>query len=410
MLHRSRVISSLFVFAAALFLRTSPAAAQCLPDNLDTVPCCVPVGVTLPVFPAISQSSKFVCFRDCAPVVNANLCVTVDPPVPTPVCGVYTIKFKVRQCGGTMPILFQGNLRAQYSRNWIESPLPGAMTGVWRFLLNGDWKASAFLQASPSWASPNVKPGCYTAYNAMYVAGYIDYAFDCATSTWTAAWAFNHDCDRIHHPPGSPRPAPGAGYHPTRTWTFLGPGTGFVVDPTVGTITGVGPAIDEAVRWNDWSTQPAICRGEEKSTGNVVQLGPVCMCSTMPTAPGQYENTAIDVFGGCGSMSRTLLPPIVPMVQKRIGRWTVAGTFPGFEYLNIDMGDMDYFNSCTGLTTTEFFEGVTTLGGYPAMSYAGVPFGRTQMDLGSSNRSPLSMARRVGVPHITQFVINLNLP
>jgi len=41
------------------------------------------------------------------------------------VCGLYTIKFKIKVCGGAQPILWQGNLRAHYSRNWTENPSPG---------------------------------------------------------------------------------------------------------------------------------------------------------------------------------------------------------------------------------------------------------------------------------------------
>lgn len=394
--------------AAAFLASPTPAAAQCMPDLLDSQPCCLPVAANLPVFPAISQSSKFLCFRDCATQLNANLCVTIDPPAMAGggICGVYTIKFKVRQCGGTMPILWQGNLRAQYSRNWLEAAPTGTNYGVWRFLLNGDLKATATLQANPSWANPNVRPGCYGNFNAIYVAGYIDYAYDCNLNTWTAAWAVNHDCDANHHPVGSPR---AGAFHPTRSWTFLGPGAGFVPNTTT-TLTGAGAVGGEALRWNDWSTAPAICRGEEPVNGLVQSLGSFCPCSTNPGAPGQYENSIVSVQGSCGSFSRTIVPPIVPFLQKRIGQWTNPNVFPGLEYLNIDMGDMDYNNACTLLFSTEFFEGVTTLGGYPATSYSAVPLGRQQMDLGSANRSPSNPARRVGVPHITNYVINFDMP
>jgi len=403
----TRRLTALTLAAAALVLSLAPSArAQCVPDGFDSLPCCTPMSPTLPTFPGIaSATSKFICFRDCAIQVNQNLCVTIDPPLATPICGVYTIRFKVRQCGGTMPILWQGNLRAHYSRNWQEANT--AMNfGVWRLLVNGDMKATSTLTSNILWASPNIQPACYSTYGGIYVSGYIDYAFDCTASTWTAAWALNHECDRYAHIPGQPR---GGAYHPTRSWTFLGPGAGFVVNTTT-TLTGAGPVGHEAVRWNDWSTLPNICRAEEHSGGQIGSLGSLCPCSSSPGAPGQYENTSLNVVGTCGSFSRTSPAPNLALLQKRIGQWTNGAAFPGVEYLNIVQGDLDYMNSCTAGFSVEYFEGVTTLGGFPASDYSSAPLGRQQMDLGSSNRSPSSMVRRVGVPHVTQYLINVDMP
>jgi len=409
---RRLVAFPLAVLLSAALAPFPPARAQCVPDNLDSLPCCTPVAANLPVIPAVSQSAKYVCFNNCATQVNQNLCVDIDPPAPAnlggPICGIYLIRFKVKTCGGGQ-VLWQGNMRAHYSRNWLETDASGQSVGVWRFLLNGDFKASAFLQGTTQWSSPNVRPGCYTTFNAIYVAGYVDYAFDCTFNTWSAAWVLNHDCDSNHHPAGSPRPAPLGGFHPTRSFTFLGPGAGFVVDPST-TLTGGGAVGNEAVRWNDWSALPNICRTEEQVSGLVTKLGPSCPCSTIPGAPGQYEWTDVQLSGACGSAQRTIQPAIVPLWQKRIGRWTNPAVFPGIEYVNVDMGNMDYFNSCNGNFTTEFMEGVTTLGGFPATNYAFMPLGRTFMDLGSSNRSPNNLARRVGVPHITQYLVNIDLP
>jgi hypothetical protein len=380
-----------------------------MPDLLDTVPCCSPSPIALPAFPAISQSSRFICFRDCAPQINQNLCVVIDPPQPIGVgggilCGVYLIKFKIQTCG-TSQILWQGNLRAHYSRNWQEIDPSGLNHGVWRFLLNGDLKATAFLQGTSQWASPNVQPGCYSSYGRIYVGGYIDYAFDCGSSTWQAAWSFNHDCDTIHHQAGSPR----AGvYHATRSWTFLGPSVGFIVDPSATTTAG-GVSAGEAMRWNDWATLPNICRGEEQIGGQITQLGSRCLCSTSPLAPAQYEMTDLGVGGVCGSVARTTPAP-TSLWQKRIGRWTAPLTFPGQEELNLVMGDMDYQNGCNLLFQQEFYEGAATIGGWFPITYTGIVLGKQFVDLGSSNRSPTNMAKRVGVPHVTQSILNIDLP
>lgn len=411
---RRRFISTLVAPAALAVLSglaSLPASAQCMPDLLDTVPCCSPISAALPTFPGISQSSKFICFRDCAIQINQNLCVTIDPPQPIAtggaiLCGVYTIRFKVRQCGGTMPILWQGNLRAHYARNWQEIDPSGLNHGVWRFLVNGDLKATAFLQSTAAWGSPNVQPGCYSAFNAIYVGGYIDYAQECSGGTWQAAWSLNHDCDAVHHPAGEPR---AGAFHPTRTFTFVGPGAGFVVDP-VGTPVASGASTGEAMRWNAWSSSPAICRGEEPTSNTFVSnSGPFCFCSTAPGSPGQYERSNIAAVGTCGSFARSSPAPGFT-VQKRIGRWSNPLVFPGPEALSLVLADLDFQNACTTIFSREFYEGVSTLGGWFPISYTGIVLGSQQVDLGSSNRSPGSMLRRVGVPHVTQSILNIDLP
>lgn len=410
MLRRFSIFASLAVFAAALTFGSAPARAQCMPDNLDSLPCCTPVGVTLPAFPAAGGSSKFICFRDCQTQLNQNLCVSILAPRVAisggPVCGVYTITFRITTCGGAAQSLWQGTMRAQYVRNWLENPASGQI-GVWRFLVNGDLKATPLLQSNPGWANPNVQPACYSTFNAIYVSGYIDYAFDCSNNTWSVAWALNHDCDSNHHPAGSPR---AGAFHPNRSWTFVGPAAGFVVDP-VGAVVAAGTSTAvEAFRWNDWSTVPGICRAEELNNGVFVSMGSVCPCGV---GPGQYDDTLVSVAGFClptGTTMRTLLLPAPQLRQKRIGRWTNALVFPGTEELSLSMGDMTYTNACTGINTIEWFEGVATVGGFPAQQYAPPALGTQFVDLGSCNRSPTNMSRRVGVPHVTQYIASVDIP
>lgn len=404
-------LASLALLAGAAFA-PSPARAQCVNDGFDSAPCCTPVVPTLPVFPAISQTSRFICFRDCAPIVNQGLCVDIDPPQPVTagggvVCGLYTIRFKIRLCGGAQNILWQGTLRAHYSRNWQEFDPTIPFHGVYRFLLNGDLKPTSFLLTSAQGSNPNVVPVCRASFaNNVYFGGYIDYAFDCLTATWKAAWAVNHDCDTFHHQTGQPRPAPAAGFHPTRSFTFLGPGAGFVVNATTTPIP-VGPVTRDAVRWNDWSTLPNICRGEEPMAGAVQSFGSFCLCTTSGTAPAQYEVTDVNVLGTCGS---AVQPSPIAFVSKRVGQWTNPTLFPGVEDLNFQLGFLGFQNGCTTQNSLEFYEGVTTFGGFPASDWGFASLGTVFMDLGSSNKNPASMQPRIGVPHVTQSIVNLNLP
>lgn len=411
-MNRSYRLLTYLVLISAIFVTQPPVNAQCGPDNLDSAPCCTPIAAALPVFPAISQGSKYVCFRDCGTVVNQNLCVDIDPPQPVNsggiVCGVYTIKYKIKLCGnGT--VLWRGTLRAFYARNWQEIDASGQAHGVWRFLLNGNFSATPFLQSSPQWLSPNVGPACYSIYNNIYVTGYIDYSFDCSSNTWAAAWGFQHDCDTIHHPPGSARPAPAGGYHPTRSFVFVGPSAGFVVDPLL-TLTAAGNVGDEAMRWNDWAAIPNICLTEERASGQVQLVNAGCPCSTIPGAPSQYDEFSVNIAGGCGSFAQSQPAPGVPLRQKRIGYWTNPAVFPEMEHLSFASGDLNYGNGCNLLVGIEFFEGVGTVGGRFAVGYNGVVLDRAFLDLGSANRNPTNLARHVGAPHVTQHFLNLNMP
>ena len=410
---RLRLLSPVFTLATLVLGAVAPPAkAQCGPDGLDTNPCCTPATATLPVFPAINDSSKYICFNSCMPQINQNLCVTINAPVPVNsggiVCGLYLIKFTVKTCG-TNQNLWTGNLRAHYSRNWEEIDTTGQSVGVWRFLLNGDFRPTSFLLGQPQASNPCVVPPCRVAFNnRVYVSGYIDYAFDCTSSTWNAAWAFHHECDVIHHPPGSPRAAPANGFHPTRSYTWLGPGTTFQVDP-ITTPTAFGNVVHDAVRWNDWASLPNICTSDEQAVGQMSILNQTCPCNPIPGIVTQYDETDLRVMGACGSSALTLLPAVVPLLQKRIGSWTNPGVFPGQEFLCMVSGDIDYSNGCNLLSSTEFFEGVTTIGGNFAVGYNGALLDRQFVDLGSSNRNPVNLSRRVGVAHVSEYIMNLNV-
>jgi len=397
----------------AVLAAPRPSLAQCQPDGLDVNPCCTPTPVVLPVFPGFNDTSQFICFRDCTAQINANLCVTIDPPQQVisggPVCGIYLVRFRVKLCGSGQ-VLWNGKLRAHYSRNWLETDTSGNPVGVWRFLLNGDIRPTAALLTSAQGGNPSVVPKCFAAFGQVYVYGHIDYAFDCNSGGWSAAWAFTHECDSIHHPPSSPRMAPAGGFHPTRSFVFLGP-SGFVVDP-INTPPAIGGAFAEAVRWNDWSTLPGICRGEEFAQGQTTLLGDYCECTTPgTTGPAQFAFTDVRGMGACGTMFQTLLPPVShPFLQKRIGHWSNPAVFPGFEFLCLDTGEIEYTNACTGATTNEFFQGTSTAGGFPATDYGGNPLGRSFLDLGSANRNPGNLSVRIGVPSISRYVVNLSLP
>jgi hypothetical protein len=390
----------------ALALSAPRALAQCGPDGLDGGPCCQPAGVMLPQFPPMSQGVRFICFDNCQTVTNVSYCVNLGQPIPYQaggaiVCGVYRIRVTVKSCASNTT-LWNGSVLAHYSRNWQESSVPGAINlNVWRFVVNGDFLPTAAVPNNPFF-----KPACLSTYTRVYFTGYFDYAFDCFTGQWQVAWAVDHECDGIHHAPGTSRPAPAAGLHPTTSFTFVGPDAGFVVAPA-SMARSNGPIVQQALRWNNWANLPAICNFEEPAQGNFQALNDFCMCGTAAGAH-EYIATNVTAVGGCGSSVNPSTLGI--FMQKRIGRWTNPGVFPGTETLLIDFGYLNNMNGCTGASTQEWFEGAETLRGYPAFDFAGVALGLQFEDLGSANKSATLPAVHIGAPHVTYYLLNFNLP
>ncbi|MBI1852491.1 MAG: hypothetical protein HYR85_19285 [Planctomycetes bacterium] len=406
------LLSRLALVATLAAAAASPAWAQCMPDNL-TGPCWQPTQVRLPQFPRIQDGVKYICWDNCSPRINRDVCIDIGAPVPTTACGVYRIAVTIRTCGAAAQVLWTSTLTAHYSRNWIETDPAGNRLGVWRFILNGDMIPSSFVVQRYG-TNPCAVPPCFFTFGRFYVQGYIDYAQNCQTLQWRAAAAIDHGCDAITHGPASARPAPAAGFHPTRSYTWVVPALGFVPYSSANVFPpSAGPIVLEALRVNNWAAQPNICVFEEPvQQGNFLPLQQFCLCPSTVNSP-QYVASVVQGAGVCGSTFDTGTAPIgpIPFVQKRIGNWTIAATFPGVEFLLLDMGNQRYFDSCRQLSTIEYFEGVETIDGYPAISYTGITLPRQFEDLASSNVTTAPLPTMIiGVPHISWYIENLNLP
>jgi len=395
-----------FALAAGALLAPR-AAAQCgLPDNLDGGPCCSSASVNLPVFPPQSGDSLWICFDNCAPAFQRPFCVTIGKPKPVAtagalVCGEYTIRFQLKDCATNL-LHWSGGVRATYSRTWQESTTAGlAPLTVWRFIINGDLVPSANVPNNPF-----EKPASLNQYSRLYVSGHIDYALDCATNTWRVAWALNHECDQVHHNSQSVRPAPAGGFDPGKSFSIVGPGTGFVPAPN-NTLVSDGPINQGSFRWNNWAAAPAICTYREPAQGNFIANTPFCLCGPS-TAGAQNIDSTVFASGMCGSAVSPA--PNGRFTQKRIGMWTNPAVFPGVEHLLFDFGDLRLANPCTGTQSIEWYEGSETIGGYPAFDITGVALGRQFEDLGSCNTSAVSTNRRIGAPHVVYSILNFNMP
>ena len=407
---RSRWAVPALVASAVLSFALS-AEAQCpMPDNLDGGPCCTVTTANLPVFPAFNQGSMEICWRDCT--VNATIpydaCWDAPTPAATtagPLCSVYLSRVKLK-VGGVIH-WNSGPMRLFYSRTWFEFDGVSQRLQVWRFLVNGDLRATAAAGAAPC-----PKPICAASFgNLVHVTGYIDFAQDCLTGAWKNAWMLNHDCDRLQHALGFPR---GGAFHKDRTYTWLGPAASFVISP-VGPVEA-GAATLESVRRLDLpgGGLAGACYFEERLIqGQMTHLADLCLCR--PTGPNaQYAQGRLDLSGACGT-TVTNAGGAFPksFISKMIGRWTDPATYPGLEGLRWNVGGYTYSDACTLTSRQEFFYGVTTIGGYNAQALTSTGFGPfldlTFIDQGNSLRNAAG-ALQMNVAYLSDHIINLNLP
>ncbi len=404
-----RLLTSFSRAAALALCAAAPGLAQCgLPDSLDGGPCCAPASVVLPSFPQMAnQSALWLCFDNCAPSLQRPFCATIGKPLPVKVgnqvvCGQYSARIQLKDCGTNL-LHWSGGLRLDYSRTWTASQIPGALNlTVWRFLINGD-----LIPTNNVPNTPCERPASLSQYSRVYFSGHLDYAFDCFSNTWSIAWSLNHECDATHHTQQSARPAPSSGFDPGKSFSIVGPGIGFVPAPG-GSAIATGAISSGSLRWNNWAAAPAICTFREPIGGNVVDFNPFCVCSTINPALGQFIDTLILAQGQCGS---GLFPtPTSHFAQKRIGSWTNPAVYPGVQDLSFGFGEMALGNGCNGATTSEWFEGALTLGGYFAVDAQGLVLGRQFVDLESCNTSAGSAAPRIGAPHVSYALFNSNQP
>ncbi len=399
--------------ALSMLVLHGALGAQCpLPDQLDGGPCCAGAVANIPVFPKVKVSSLDICWRDCG-IDNVGPCRAVWTPLFVPLvpgippdCGVRLQRLDLFDPAGILK--WSGRMRLVYSRTWMEVDPSGAPLQVWRFLVNGD-----LLPTSSAGPAPCPLPPCAPAFGGQVrFTGYIDYAQSCLATGGglQVAWMLTHACDTIDHAPGFPR---GGAFHPGRSYTFVGPAAGFVPMPVVAT-EGTAFSPVEAVRRQILPPAGAVggirCEFEEpfRHTLTVVQQ---CLCAVgLPFAP-QWVLGNLSGNGGCLTTIATSGAPFLPgFLSMGIGRWTVAGTYPGVEDLRWNAGGYDVTDPCTGALAPEVYFGVTTLGGYPAaqVTTTGLGAGLPPIFIDqASSVGPAGLAI-LNVPFRTDRILNLN--
>lgn len=394
-------LKQLLALALLAFPFARSADAQCgTPDNLDVGFPCGGAQLARTEQP-FTQQALGICWQNCGLAAQATYMARwtgVTPSVGSGAlnCGWYDAGLRIYDLGGN--VQWGGRLALTYSRTWMEVAPSGAPMQVWRYLANGD------LRATNPLAFPCGTPSCAASFaNRVRFTGYIDYANECGTAITERAWMLTHACDAIDHEPGFPRSGV---FHPGRNYTFVGPDAGFVVG--VGAGIEVGASVVESMRQMDVPVLPARCRNEEPIvTGSITAGAPTCLCGTGPT---NWHQGSLTVAGAWGS----LLTPFLgsdPFRSFPIGAWTNPAVFPGVEELRWNCNE-GRWTTCSSTFRQEYYFGVTTIGGFPANSFnsttPSAPLPPTFIDQSNSVLLPANIATR-NRPYRSDHVLNLNL-
>ncbi len=397
-------------FVLVSLFTTLTLGAQCpVPDGMDGGPCCTEPLPDIRVFRRFQQTALDICWRDCGieaiQTCTATFATNLANPAGIAVSPCRNIQgFVVLSSGGG--IKWVGRLNLYYSRTWLETDVAGNQVQVWRFLANGDLRATA--AAGPI---PCPVPPCAPAHgNRVRFTGYIDMAETCGLSPPKTeyAWMLTHACDPIDHAPGFPR----AGvFHPERSYTFVGPAAGFVPGALQPTEAGGAPATaSRRLNLPIPGTVLTTCAYEEPVNHNLSALAQLCLCG-LPTGPQQWFLGDLVVGGTCGTFMTTPGGPFLPsFLSMGIGRWTNPAAYPGIERLRWNAGNYDDPDPCIGITFNRVYFGVSTFGGYPAFDIlaSGLtpPLAPTFIDQCSSIGTGATTL--MNVPYLSDHILNLN--
>ncbi len=388
-------LRSLAVGLLALGFANAPAEAQCLPfDNL-TGPCCAPTQLSLPAFPNFAQQGLALCFKDCIDIDDECISMKWTAPMPNFIqCGQYRSDVNVDTCAGVS--LLKGQAILDYTRTWIETPVSPVISGpiqVWRFVAEVDMSGSPLVGSTDCLVPPSL-----AAYNTAFYYGYVDYALDCSTGSWSQSSVLYHACDWLIHQPGI-SDKPGV-FNPDTSYALVAPNT--PANPFVPgfSIVPAAPLVAEAMRevTPGPATQPP-CKFEEPLINGIYQpIGFGCLC---PPAFGPIQMAGLTVRGesACGSRFESLnLFPTAPWfgaMSISIGSWTTTATYPGQERVRVHEGLYQYIDGCPDATgvvdiTLDIFYGAETVGGYPvAATPVGTPLTQHFVDLASNYSNPI---------------------
>ena len=390
-----RAIGATAVAAAWLVLPGAPLAAQCpTPDGLNG-PCCQLVAGNLPAFPGFGIPGSTICWDDCAALPKVPVRVAVPPPAPTQ-CGVYSAPISVIDAGTGIPQL-GGTMRLDYTRTWLETDPAGLTYQVWRMLAKVELMGLAPPGCPVPACVPNVQPFFY---------GYVDFARECSTGSWSHVVVLFHNCDLfIHSPVLSSQPGV---FHPKTTYAVVAPDT--AANPFLPYAVGggiappAGPFVAEAVR-NVGPLGAIACVTEEPLLGGALTpLLKACVCSVSFAID---QVVAQDLLGRGTCPDPTGVPsgflsldtvsfglPWLELMTTAIGCWTTPASYPGDECAFVSEGVNIYHDSCAALppATGNFVQvdyGAQTTRGWTVLPDPAVLLTQNFIDLASNYARPL---------------------
>lgn len=410
-----RLRSLAFTFLVGLSLGSAASAQACFVDDGMMGPCCAPVLPSFPVFPVMTLGGKAASINDCVPQCVWN---TTNTIIPIQVLCDYWL-FNVTVTGGpTDPSIPIMTLLGKYARTWMEFSPTGPVQ-VWRWLVNTD-----ATYALPASTPPNL---CQIPFSALppynlpvHLQGHLDYALDCATNTWSVAYALTHLCPFESHAWFSARPLALPAGLPARTYHFVAPGN-FVF----GTCPApAGPIVGDAQRTTQIFPTYQCLAEKPIVQGNLATVFQDCFCSIPggPIPPTNYTHQNLNAFSAsCGFLqpiASVPVPGILPTGFRHlaIGSWvpvTTAPVYPGPECIGFYTGVINYADPCPlpGAPIFHIVGGVGTVGGWPAASFTSTAgLVTTQaVDIGNMLLFP-SLTAGIGALYATDRIWSFDMP
>ncbi|HIF41650.1 MAG TPA: hypothetical protein EYQ74_11200 [Planctomycetes bacterium] len=373
-----------FLLALGALALTAPSVGQIplQPDNLwsggfYSNPLCSNAPLSLPTFPGFKQVSMEIGWQDCQlgsqKAVDAQWSAPVSPTGASTQEMTSTLRLTETLVGN---LIAEGKMTLTYSRTWYEVQDFATQEDlqVWRFLVNGDLRYTLGTKGS-------LRPSCAfskaSQKNRVRYSGYVDWALDLQSGTWSSAWMLTHATDTFEHAAGHPR---AGSFHCKDSYSFVGPANGFQPNPVLPAENGCqNPFLDRSVvrrvrrpRLGPPPFPPVLSapypasKFEEDVFFCVGNQYEHCPCATSTSGSSQFAIAHMTITGNFGSAAQSNNQMVSELVSMAIGSWTNQSVYPGVEDLRWTIAEYDYYDPCANETRKEIFHGVTTRGGYEA--------------------------------------------
>ena len=421
-------LKNTFLLALGALVLNTPSSGQSWiqPDYLwsggfYSNPQCSNAPLTLPTFPGFKQGSLEIGWNDCQ--LGSQKVVTATWSAPMSPIGVsaqdMTAELSLTEVVVGDDLIAKGTMNLTYSRTWKEGFSQTLQFQVWRFLVNGDLRYSQGGKGS-------LRPSCAsTQKGRVRYTGYVDWALNPITGTWSNAWMLTHAPDEFEHALSHKR---GGNFHCDRSYSFVGPASGFIPNPSVPAENG-NQSSNQARSFVRHVRRPRTgpppfppvpsapypaSSFEEDVFFQVTSQYQKCPCGSTSTGFSQFSMAQMTIKGYFGSAAQSSSQMVNGFVSMGIGSWTAVGVYPGVEDVRWTIAEYEYFEPCTNESRTEIFHGVTTLGGYraQAISYPapstgnyGVPLGKTFIDQSNALRKGRTS---MNLPFKSDHILNLN--